>query len=123
MTPVVVELRRRNGDSSRGQATMSRQSEAVKLTKAIGLIVGSVICGALSIFIPIAHFVLPWAIPLVGFGLAFYLIGSKGSLSDVRIVCPACHEPGTVPGGEVEDPMWRKCPACGEPFTVNVVAE
>lgn len=123
MSQVAVELRRRNGDTSRGMAELTRRSETAKLALATGLIVGSVILGLGSIFIPIAHFVLPWAIPLIGFVLAFYLINQKGTLSEVRMSCPACQEPGTVPGGELEDPMWRKCPACGEPFTVAVVPE
>ncbi len=82
--------------------------------------VGGVVLGAVSIVIPVAHLVLPWALPILGFVLGFYTLSQKGSLSDVAFQCPTCGAAAVVPGGEVEDPMWRKCPSCQEPLALSV---
>ncbi len=115
-------LRRRNGESSNGFGEFQIPAPAARVTKA-SLVGGlSLILGIGSIFIPIAHFFLPWMIPLAGGIYAYSLLSDKGTLSDVRGACPGCTKEVEFTGGNVERPMWRRCPQCGEPVDVEVKA-
>lgn len=111
-----VTLRRRNGTSGPAEAEVRRTSEGMRSVQAFGIFFGCVIVGVCTIVIPVAHLILPWAIPLIGAIIAVYVYGKKGDVDSVRGVCPACETEVDLLGGPIEASMWRACPSCKEPL-------
>lgn len=115
-----IVLKRRNGESHAATADIVRPSETARVAQAAGLSLAGLIVGGFTILIPIAHFVLPWMIPLVCFFIAAYIFGKKGDVLSVSGECPKCAQAITLPGGPIEASMWRKCPSCEEPLQIVV---
>jgi len=116
----VVILRRRNGQESKGTAVLVVPQPSVQITKAAVVGVSSVVLAVGSLAIPIAHFLLPWMIPLASGIYVYSTLTDKGRLTEVRGECPACQQSVKLEGGALERPMWRSCPECGDPVDLEL---
>ncbi|MCB9693953.1 MAG: hypothetical protein H6736_19265 [Alphaproteobacteria bacterium] len=115
-----VTLEARKGGSGPATADIDRFSGGQRLMKALPIALGGLLLGAGSIVIPGVHLISTWAIPLLGFGIAWYYYSRVGAVGSVEGSCPACGEGMVAEGGPWEDPMWVRCPKCNEPLQVKL---
>lgn len=120
MPTETIDIRLRDGSVHAATAEIARTSEGARTTKAAVIFFVSLALGAASIVIPLAHFFLPWLFPLVGGLIAWWVMRVSAHVARVTGTCPACGDAMEVPGGPVEDPMWRRCNRCQAPLQLLV---
>jgi hypothetical protein len=118
--PERITLTPRQGQPVAAEADVRRPSESGRVAKAAAWGLGGLVLGGLSIFIPIAHFVTTWAIPLAGFGMAWWTMSVRAYVERVRGECPSCGKAFDVEGGPMDDPMWVRCPHCKLPLQLTL---
>jgi hypothetical protein len=117
MAPEAVILRARTREEGEGTAEIVRSTAQTRLGKAIGLALGGVLFGALTLPIPILHWVAPWLLPLMGFALAWFVYTQGPRISGVAGTCPKCDGSFTSPEtGHHGDDFWVRCSSCNEPL-------
>lgn len=114
------ELKTRRGVASVATAEVLRISHTTRFARAAAICVTGILIGAGTIIIPLVHFVGPWAIPLLSFALAAYVLTLRGRVLSVEGPCPACGKTASFgdQGTLSNDPIWVLCPHCKEPLQV-----
>ena len=121
MATEAVSLHTRDGRVVEASAVVQRPSSGGRLAKVVGMAVGGLVLGAASIVVPVAHFVLPWALPIAGVLGAWMAWNTRAVIGEVRGVCPECSTAMVVPPyGAFEEPCWLRCPQCSTPFALRL---
>ncbi len=115
-----VILRARSGEHGPARAAVRRFNGGQRIGKAVPFAAGGVLLGAGSVVIPGVHLISTWALPLLGFGLAWYMYSRVGAVDAVEGDCPACGEAMRAEGGPWEEPMWVRCGRCNVPLQVEL---
>jgi len=101
--------------------TFSRQEQKIRALKSM---MAFWAIAALSILIPIAHFIL-----VPGFLIGGMIVASRRwKAKEERIKatgpCPACHNEICIKlDKNTELPQWKDCPECAEPLELQAVPE
>ncbi|MCP4804326.1 MAG: hypothetical protein GY913_22815 [Proteobacteria bacterium] len=117
---VPVLVRTDTGKSKPGTATLIEHDVSKRGPKAAALAIGGLVAGACSAFIPVVHFVATWALPLLGFFLAWRVWSTASELVRIGTTCPGCDKTVELPGGQYGGGrMEEQCPDCMRPLTVE----
>ena len=116
-----VRLHTRDKRTVDGEADFVRIGGGAATVRALAFLVGGLVLGAGSIVIPVAHFVLPWLLPIVGVVAAVIAFRSRIKVPEVRVTCPECGSDAAIEAGAWEDPLWIRCPNCQLPLRVELV--
>ena len=100
--------------SNEAQAEVVRSSAGTQLGKALALAIGGTVLGAMSILIPVAHFVTTWAIPLVSIFAAWHIYKMGPHIQRIVGTCPSCEGAIDSEGGTAAPDLWIRCPHCNE---------
>ena len=116
------KLETASGNTGQGTATLRRLSSKQVFTKGLRMCFGIWAVGAMTIFIPIVHFV---SVPLLFiFGpiagkLFANFQGAQSEYEDVDASCPDCSQAlyFTAESG-IEPPQLIKCPSCSHAVVI-----
>jgi hypothetical protein len=115
-----VKLHTRDKRVVEATADIRRLNGGVQAAKAMAFGFGGIFLGIGSILIPIAHFVLPWLLPIGGIIIGAWHASQKAIVNWVKGTCPMCGAAFQAEGGALEDPMWVRCTACAAPLRLEV---
>ena len=92
-------------------------SNAERVQRALKMLAILWALALVTVFIPIAHFVLVPTFLLAGPIVAFRRYGMKSALEKVGAVCPACSQKIIIPLEPTDQlPKRTYCPACNKPL-------
>ena len=112
-----VTLKTRDKRVIPATAEITRLNAGAQAMKAWVVGLGSLVVGLFTILIPIAHFVLPWLIPVIGVTYAASLFKRGAVIERVHGACPLCGAADLDgEGGVFETPMWVRCATCKGPM-------
>jgi len=121
MAPEAVRLHTRDKRVVDATAEITRYGAAVRILRGGAIAVVAIVIGAVTILIPVLHFVLPWAIPLAGFGVGAYVALQGVIVGEVRATCPDCSAAIAAPGGTASEDVWIRCPKCTLPLRLEIL--
>jgi hypothetical protein len=111
-------LIKRDGTESPCNAEIHRYAQPTRLLRAGVVAGGFLLAGAASIVIPTVHLLSTWLLPLIGFGIAYYVYKVETKVGAVSGNCPDCaadiqiDSAGTIDA----DPLWLRCGTCNLPL-------
>ncbi len=115
-----IKLSNADGDTTTGTLNFivySKQQRMARGLAALGICWG---LAAVTLFIPIAHFVLVPGFLIAGPVAGFMRYRLAETLEEVTGECPTCHEQVTIPV-EANDrfPKWTYCSARNDPIQLS----
>lgn len=110
------------GNSRPGSVQTTVYETADRLKGAVIRLLSLWAAAAISVFIPLAHFVLVPAFFIAGIVMAISAYRTDQALNQAQGECPVCQEEITIPL-ETNDqlPKWTYCPACNAPLQIVVI--
>lgn len=110
--PLTVSMLASTG--ARGRATVYRQrvSDGRRAARAIGGLAACWALAAVSVFVPVAHFVLVPLFVAVGPIVAWVRFRQRSLILGGHGPCPACGEEVVVDAQGESWPLWASCAAC-----------
>lgn len=107
-----------------GSAEVTRYSSARRLGRAGAVALGGVVLGGLSILIPGLHLISTWLLPLLGIGVAGWLLSVHARVGLVEGTCPSCGQAMRIEGtGHVgSEAVWVRCNHCQHPLELVIPA-
>ncbi len=110
---LVIEIQDDNNNTADGTLYFTAYNPADRTTRAITALVVCWVIAAVTVFIPIAHFVLVPAFFIAGPIVAFSRFRQQDSKEKVEGTCPRHNGPITVPMENTDTlPKWTYCPEC-----------
>lgn len=113
----IIEIESDNFPAQAGTLYSQAFSNTERLRRALKMLVILWAVALVTVFIPIAHFVLVPTFLLAGPIVALRRYGMKSALEKVGGVCPACGQEIAIP---LEPSDWLPkrtyCPACNKPL-------
>jgi hypothetical protein len=120
--PESIIVRGPDGTESTVTAQVLRFSPASRWGRATAFALGGLIGGTACIIIPIVHLFTTWALPLLGFFMAWRTLKRDVVVLPPDGPCPACRQPLQLTGGVQSDPEWQVCPLCKATLQFDVGA-
>jgi DNA-directed RNA polymerase subunit RPC12/RpoP len=117
-----IVLRARDGSLAEGAASVTRWSGAQRGARAGVIAVSGFLVGAVTIPIPMVHFIAPWLAWLVTLGLTLYVAQMSSRIDRVEGRCAKCGaeiRAGPFGNSSAEEPLWVRCPSCTIPLEVR----
>ena len=116
----VVLVHEVSGARADGTLAVERFAPGERRTRAVVALLGTWAIGALTILIPIVHFVAPFVLLVAGIWLAVKRWNEEARMRELAGACPKCGESFTIEmEGAPELPVWAECPHCGVSFSVR----
>lgn len=115
LTVEPISLRRRDGSAGAAVAHVRLVPRTRRWMLGGGAIGFGLLLALVFLPVPGLHFFSTWLFPLIGLVIGTYLWRKRGDIDRVEGDCPACTQRVTLPGGPIEEAMWRRCPSCGDP--------
>ncbi len=107
-----VDLRH-EGSVSAGTLSIRLYTGGERLKRAVGGLAACWALAGVTVFIPIAHFVLVPGFAIAGPIVALRLYTQDQAMLHVEGHCPACHESATIElDAKDKLPLWTYCPKC-----------
>lgn len=121
MTTTPVLFQDNDGNARPGSVHATVYEASDRLKRAVVRLLSLWAAAAISIFIPLAHFVLVPAFLIAGIVMAIAAYRTDRALNHAQGVCPVCQEEITIPM-EASDqlPKWTYCPKCNAPLQIVV---
>ncbi len=91
-----------------------------RMMRAVKMLLAMWGIAAITLFIPLAHFILVPSFLLAGPIMAYSRYSMQQASESITGKCPVCHEAITFKL-EAKDrpPIWKPCPKCATPLHVN----
>ena len=108
-----------NANSRPGSVQTTMYETSDRLKRAIIRLLSLWLAATISVFIPLAHFVLVPAFLIAGIVMAVLAYRTDRALNNAQGACPVCQEEATIPL-EANDqlPKWTYCPKCNAPLQI-----
>jgi hypothetical protein len=117
-TPVAIKDNDGNPKPGQMQATLFDHNDCVK--RALSLLGLFWLLGGISLFIPLAHFVLVPGFLIAGPVIAYLTYKTTRRRDHVDGECPVCKETIKIKmEAKDELPKWTYCPACTAPLQIT----
>lgn len=122
MSDAPATLVARDGSTSAIRAELVTFGRSARWARAGGAVLAGIALGIVLIPVPPMHLVAPWLMPLLGLGLAAYLLGIRARIASIRGPCPRCaaEVAATELGSVGSEPVWVRCSGCGAPLEVRL---
>jgi len=102
-------------------AVVAAQNPGQRLARAIGVLAACWAAAVVSIFIPLAHFVLVPGFLVLGIGLGLVRGRERERLLSLRGTCPRCGQAEEFGrGGHQGGRLWVTCPGCHNRVRVTI---
>ncbi len=109
-----------SGAHSEGTLIVDRFAAGERRKRAVLALLGAWTLGALTIAIPIVHFVAPFVLFAAGIWLAVRFWKEHARMRELAGTCPKCGNNFTKEmEGAPDLPVWSECPHCGASLAVH----
>lgn len=109
-----------SGGKRQGRLEIERFSARERRTRALVALLGAWAIGALTILIPIVHFVAPFVLLAAGVWLAIRRWKEQARMRELTGTCPKCGQSFTQEmEGTPDLPFWTECPHCEASLSVR----
>lgn len=112
-----IQLQDNEGNTNQGVVLRTMYETSDRLVRAGVRLLGFWAAAVVSVFIPLAHFVLVPAFFIAGIVMAISAYRTEQALNESKGSCPVCQQEVVIPL-EANDqlPKWTYCPDCNAPL-------
>ena len=104
---------------STGEVRIAKWSMPARLARAAKILLALWAAGAVSVLVPVAHFVLVPAFLIAGPVAAALRLGQASGVLGGEGTCPACGTAMILEAGADVWPLYGNCPGCGETVRIE----